>query len=122
MVERRCYRVRLRVRIRAVAVAAGIVRNAGLTAILAAFDMAAERRCPAHLDRRHDTVLSGSQAAGLIGAIGGTMAAEDIRHLERRSHTGRSARRHHHQAEAIERAGRLGDQCGCDLGIAGGGR
>jgi hypothetical protein len=64
-----------------VPVAAGIVGHAGLTAILAALDMAAERRCPAHLDRRHDAALSGSQAAGPIGAIGGTMAAEDIRHL-----------------------------------------
>ena len=94
----------------AVPVTAGIVGNAGLTAILAALDMAAERRCAAHLDRRHDAAVSGGQAAGLIGAIGGTIAAEDIRHLERGSHTGRSARRHYHQAEAIERARRVGDQ------------
>jgi hypothetical protein len=106
--------------LRAVPVAAGIVGNAGLTAILAALDMAAEHRCPARLDRRHHAALSGSQAAGLIGAIGGTVAAEDIRHLERGSHTGRSARWHHHQAEAIERARCVGDQRGCDLRITGG--
>jgi hypothetical protein len=104
--------------LRTVPVAAGIVGNGGLTAILAAFDMAAERRCPAHLARRHDAALSESQAAGLVVAIDGTIAAEDIRHLERRSHTRRSARRHHHQAEAIERARCVGDQRGRDLRIA----
>jgi hypothetical protein len=101
-------------------VTAGVVGNAGLTAIIAALDIAAERRGPANLNRRHDAALSGSQATGLIGAVGGTMGAEDIRHLKRGSHTGRSARRHHHQA--IERARRVGDQCGCDLGISGGRR
>jgi hypothetical protein len=69
-----------------VPVTARIVGDADLAAILAALDMAAERRRPAHLERRHDTALSGRQAAGLIGAIGGTLAAEDIRHLKRGSH------------------------------------
>ena len=84
--------------------------------------LAAERRCATHLDRRHDAALSGSQAAGLIGAIGGTIVAEDIRHLERGPHTGRSAWRHDHQGEAIERARRVRDQGGCDLRITGGRR
>jgi len=40
-----------------VPVAAGVVGDAGHAAILAAFDMAAERRRPAQLDRRHDAAL-----------------------------------------------------------------
>jgi hypothetical protein len=36
----------------AVPVATGIVVDAGLAAVLPALDMAAERRCPAHVDRR----------------------------------------------------------------------
>ena len=106
----------------AVPVAAGIVGDAGLAAILTAFDMAAERRRPAGLDRRHDSALSEGHAGELIGAIGGAVATEDVRHLERGTHVERSARRHHSQAEAIERAGRVCDQCCRDLSIAGGRR
>ena len=39
--------------LRAVAVAAGIVGDAFVRAVLAALDMSAERRSPAGLDRRH---------------------------------------------------------------------
>ena len=80
------------------------------TAVRQASIAAMTRRCP--------TV----RLAGLIGAISGTVAAEDVRHLERGTHAGRSTRRHHHQAEAIERAGRVGDQRCRDLSIAGGRR
>jgi hypothetical protein len=84
--------------------------------------MAAERRRPAGFNRRHDPSLSDGQASGLIGAISGAVAAEDVRHLERGTHARRSARRRHHQAEAIERARRISNQCCCDLSIAGGRR
>jgi len=69
-----------------VPVAAGVVGDTGSAAVLAALDMAAERRRPAHLNRRHDTALSMRQATGLIGAISDTVAAEDVRHLERGPH------------------------------------
>jgi hypothetical protein len=103
-----------------VPIAAGIVDDAGLAAILTAFDMATEHRRPAGLDRRHDAALSEGHAAEPIGAIGGAVATEDVRHLERGTHVERSAQRHHSQAEAIERAGRVCDQCCRDLCIAGG--
>jgi hypothetical protein len=59
--------------LRAVAVAAGVVSDAGLATILAAFDMAAERHGLAGLDRRHDAALTEGHAVGLLGAIGGAV-------------------------------------------------
>src|SRR5271169_7197290 len=108
--------------LRTVPVAAGIVGDAGLAAILTPLDMAAERSRPTRLDGRYDPTLSETQAAGVIGTISGAMAAEDVCHLERRPHAGRSARRHHHQAKTVERACRVGDQRRRNLGIAGGRR
>ena len=46
------------------------------------------------------------------------MAAEDIRHLQSRSHGTRSAGRHNLQAEPIEWARRVADRFGGDPGVA----
>jgi hypothetical protein len=72
--------------LRTVPIAAGIVGDAGFATILATFDMTAERRRSAGFDRRHDAALSRGQTAGLIDTIGGAVAAEDVRHLERGPH------------------------------------
>ena len=50
-------------------------------AILAAFDMTAQRRLSAALDRRHDLQLAKAHASG-IGSR--PTVAEDVRHLDRR--------------------------------------
>ena len=84
-------------------VATRVVGDAAFAAVLALLDMAAEGGCPTCLDRRHDTTLSVRQMVSLLGAIGGAVVAEDIRHLERGPHDGRSVRwRRHHEAQAVQ--------------------
>jgi hypothetical protein len=51
-------------------------------ALLAAPNVASERRRTAGLDRRHHATLATIEVAGIGLAIGFTVAAEDIRHLE----------------------------------------
>jgi len=62
-------------------VAAGVVGDTTMAAILACLDMAAERRGPAELDRRHDAVFDAPDMAVVGTTISRTMAAENIRHL-----------------------------------------
>ena len=64
--------------LRAVAVAAGIVGDAFVRAVLAALDMAAERGGATGLDRRHDLQLAEADMAGVGLAPRRTMGAEDV--------------------------------------------
>jgi hypothetical protein len=52
-------------------------------AVLTAFDMTAQRRRSAALDRRHDLQLAEAQMAGVGGAPSRPAVAEDVRHLDR---------------------------------------
>ena len=52
---------------------------------LAAFDMAAQRRRSAALDRRHHLQLAEAHVAGMGRTPSRPVMAEDIRHLDRRS-------------------------------------
>jgi len=70
--------------LRAVPVAAGIVADAQVGAFLAAFDMPAQRRRSAALDRRHDLELAEAHMAGMRGTPSRPAMAEDVRHLDRR--------------------------------------
>ena len=70
----------------AVPVAARVVGDAGLAAVLAALDMAAERRGAAGHDGGHDTALGLRQMTALRGTESLSVAAEDVRHLERLAH------------------------------------
>ena len=70
--------------LRAMPVAAGVVRDAQVGALLAAFDMAAQRRRSAAFDRRHDLELAEAHVAGMGGTPSRSAVAEDIRHLDRR--------------------------------------
>ena len=63
--------------LRAVPVAAGVVRDLGMRAVLAARDMAAEGRGAAALDRRHHLHLAEAEMTGMRRAPGGAMAMED---------------------------------------------
>ena len=69
--------------LRAVAIAAGVVGDAYMRAILAALDMAAESCGAAALDGRHDLQLREAHLPGVGGAPGRTIPAEDIRQLDR---------------------------------------
>jgi hypothetical protein len=67
-----------------VSVATGVVGDADLATILAAFDMSAQRRRSAALDRRHDLQLAEAHMAGMGRTPSRPAVAEDIRHLDRR--------------------------------------
>ena len=71
--------------LRAMPVAARVVGDLGVRAVLAARDMSAERRRAAALDRRHHLQLVEAHMAGLGFTPSRTMAAEDIRDLQSRA-------------------------------------
>jgi hypothetical protein len=93
-----------------------------MRAVLARLNVAAERRGPAELDRRHDAALHAADMAVVGTTISRTMAAEDIRHLQLGSHCRGSGRRHHLQLQSIERALGRRDCCGRHMCIASRGR
>src|SRR5204863_9249337 len=65
-----------------VAVEGGVVGYARVAAIVAALDVAAERRGATELDRCHDAPLAEAQVTLVGGTPSGAVAAEDIRHLQ----------------------------------------
>ena len=65
-----------------VPIAAGVVGYARVPAIIAALDMAPERRGATEFDRRHDAPLAEAQVTLVCSTPSGTVAAEDIRHLQ----------------------------------------
>ena len=65
-----------------VSVAAAVVGNALMPAVLTGIDVTAERRRAAVLDRRHDLELDQAQVSCLGGTIAGTFGSEDIGDLE----------------------------------------
>ena len=67
----------------AMPIAAGVVRDAQVCAVLAAFDMTAQRRCSAALNRRHDLELAEAHMAGMGGTPSRPAVAKDVRHLDR---------------------------------------
>jgi len=69
--------------LRAVPVAARVVRDLAVRALLAARDMSAERRRTATLDRRHHLQLTEADMAGIGPAPCRAVAAEDVRDLQR---------------------------------------
>ena len=61
----------------------GVVRDAQVRAVLTAFDMPAQRRRSAALDRRHDLELAEAHMAGMRRTPSRPTVAEDVRHLDR---------------------------------------
>src|ERR1700736_5611914 len=68
--------------LRAMPVAATVVRDLGVRALLAARDMSAQSRGTAALDRRHRLQLAEADMAGIGSAPCRSMIAEDIRDLQ----------------------------------------
>jgi len=66
----------------------------------------------------NDTTLAAPEMTGMRLSERFAMAAEDVRHLQHRSHGTRSARWHDFQAEPIERARRVADRFCGDPGVA----
>jgi hypothetical protein len=67
---------------RTMSVSAAAVGDLSKPALLAAPNVASQRRRAAGLDRPHHATLATIEVAGIGLAIGFTVAAEDIRHLE----------------------------------------
>ena len=78
--------------LRAVAVAAGVVGDLAVAAVLTSRDVAAERRGPAAHDRRHHLELAEAHMPRIGPAPGGAVAIEDVGDLEPRAAHGRRVR------------------------------
>jgi hypothetical protein len=93
---------RQRLALGAMPVAAAVVAGTLVKTAVAPFEMTAEGRRPAHLDRGHDALLCRSERRTIGLSIGSTIAAEDVRHF---------------QLGAIHGAQQLEDgwRCGLDL-------
>jgi len=103
----------------AVPVAAGVVGDAGVGAVLATRDMTAQRGGTADLDRGHDAPLGEAQMRRVDSAPSGAVAAEDIRHFELRTrHCRRVSPALSLQVQVVERALDLPDQVDGNAGIA----
>jgi hypothetical protein len=90
-----------------------------MAAIGAAAHVAAEGRGAAGLDRAHHPALHPVEMSGLFEAPSGTVAAEDVRHLQGAGHGGwPSGRRDHLQRQALERARGAADGELRDLGVS----
>ena len=63
--------------LRTMSVAAGVIGDAAMAAIVTGLHVAAERRRAAALDGGHDAVFNTAQVADMSRAIGIAMAAED---------------------------------------------
>jgi len=87
--------------LRAVPVAAGVVGNTDVAAILARLDMTTQRCRTAQLDRGHDTTLHPAEMTVVRLGVGRTMAAKDIRHLQFGSHGPGSGGRHHLKGQTV---------------------
>ena len=96
------------------AVAARVVGDPAVAAVLAALDMAAEGGRAAALDGRHHLELAEAHMPGIGLAPGGAMAMEDVRDLQPRAAHGRRATlRLSASPQAAARAGRAGwSRCG----------
>src|SRR5271156_6714263 len=74
------------------AVAARVVSNPAVAAILAALDMAAKDRRAALLDRRHHLELTEAHMPGIGSPPGGAGGMKDVRDLQPRAAPPRGAR------------------------------
>jgi hypothetical protein len=79
--------------------------------------MAPERSGPARRNGAHDASLDVPEMTGMRLSERFAMAAEDIHHLQSRSHGTRSAGWHNLQAEPIEWARRVADRFGGDRAV-----
>jgi hypothetical protein len=96
-----------------------VIGDPDVAAVVAAIDMAAERRRPAVLDRRHDLELGKAQVTGLSKAVAGPFSAEDVGDLDRGAQAGSVAvlLTLHQRRQTFERTGDRADRLGRDAGV-----
>ncbi len=75
-------RTRQRLALGAMPVAAAIVAGTLVRTAVAPFEMTAEGRRSAHLDRGHDAALCRRERRTIVLSIDFTIAAEDVRHFQ----------------------------------------
>ncbi len=107
--------------LRAMPIAAGVVGDAFMRAVLAALDVSAERGSATGFDRRHDLQLREAHMAGVGLAPCGPVGAKDVGDLQKRPRHAASVggRRwlHRLEAELVERAGDDADRVDGDAGV-----
>ena len=107
--------------LRAMPIAAGVVGDAFMRAVLAALDVAAERGCATGFDRRHDLQLREARMAGVGLAPCGPVDAKDVGDLQKgprhAASVGGRRRLHRLEAELVERAGDDADRIDGDAGV-----
>jgi len=102
----------------AMAVPARVVGDAGEPAIIAALDMAAERRRAAGRDRSDHAPLDAPEMSSVRSFVTVTMAVEDVGQFERRPNPHRLFRRRHLERQPIQRALGPGDHLRRDARVA----
>jgi hypothetical protein len=105
--------------LRAMPVAATVVGNAPVPAVLAGIDVAAQRGRAAVLDRRHDFELGQAQVTGLGGTIPNSFSPEDIGDPERGAQAASAAGilAPHQRRQMFERTGHRADRFGRDARV-----
>src|SRR6202051_4272039 len=103
--------------LRAVSVAAGVVGEADQPAVAALLGVPTECLRPTGFDRRHDSPFDTAEMCGVAAPERLTVAAEHLRHLQRRAHRRRSGGWCHLEMQAVERAWRAADGAGGDLRV-----
>jgi hypothetical protein len=105
--------------LRAMAVAATIVRTTDQPAIGTDLGVATKCRGPAQFDSAHHPPLDAVQVSVMGAPVGVAMAAKDVRNLQIRRHDRRRSRRWHDlNRQPIKRAVGLPDQTARNMGIA----
>ncbi len=68
--------------LRTVAIAAGIIRDAGYATVVAGIDVTAEPGCPAGFDSTHDTSFAAAKMTGVLSSVGRPMPPKDVGDFE----------------------------------------
>ena len=102
----------------AMAVSARVVDDAGEPAIVAALDMATERRRAAGCDRADHAPLDASKMSSVRSFVTFTVSVENVGQFERRPRRHRLIRRRHLKRQSIQRALGPGDHMRRDACVA----
>lgn len=104
--------------LRAVPVTATVVRAACQSAVAALLRVTTERSSTTGLDCCHDAPLGPSEMMGVRLTECITVVAEDIRHLQPRTHEEDSGRRRHLEPQPVERTLGAADDAGRHMRVA----
>lgn len=78
----------------AMAIAAGIIGDAGCATVVTNVDVPAKPWCSARLDCFHGASFAAANTTGVVASVGSTMPPKYVGNLEGGAHRLRSGRRH----------------------------